>query len=75
MKLLNCTACDDILRLGHTRRHCGCGRSSGFYAGDVCVHVSGPCRVLGLRNSQYPTSGGDWYVIDPEPGRVVVEVG
>jgi hypothetical protein len=53
MKLLNCTACQDIVRLFPERRSCQCGRSSGQYTNLRHVTFSGPGRILGLKSLDY----------------------
>lgn len=72
MKLLNCTACHDIFALTDKRvRICICGASSGKYVTDIKVLISGPSRVLGIRNDDYVQSmavAGQWKWFTMEDG-------
>lgn len=55
MKLLNCTRCDDVVKLvDGAKRFCECGLSGGFIDGEGTLAVVGPCRVLTI----------DWEVYD-----------
>ena len=55
MKLLNCTRCDDVVKLVETLRSCECECSSGKTEfGGTEVHLTGPARVLTI----------DWEVYD-----------
>lgn len=53
MKLLNCTRCDDVVKLVDNGRGCECGASYGRLR-DEAPDVTGPCRVLTI----------DWEVYD-----------
>jgi hypothetical protein len=69
MKLLNCLDCNDVVALLPMQdRKCYCGSSIGRYLSDGLRAIyNGPCRILGMRNSQYnqAVSGEDyvWFVI------------
>lgn len=62
MKLLNCLECHDIVSLVpnyHTnggKRHCWCEQSQAGYVDELWVEYSGPCRILGMINSEYSLS-------------------
>jgi len=53
MKLLNCTACQDIVRLFEDSRSCRCGRSRGQYTNLRNVAFSGPARIVGIQSLDY----------------------
>lgn len=53
MKLLNCMECHDVQAMTFTERTCFCGKSKGKYVNEVKVEVSGPSRVIGMRNDDY----------------------
>ncbi len=53
MKLLNCLACQDIVRLNNDDRPCQCGRSSGHYVNAKVVEYAGPARIMGMRTMDY----------------------
>ena len=53
MKLLNCLACQDIVRLHQETRTCLCGKSSGRYTSLRQVEYQGPARIIGLRSLDY----------------------
>jgi len=44
--LLNCTHCDDVLKLVDQARSCECGRSRGAMQSDNRPSVTGPARVF-----------------------------
>ena len=46
MKLLNCTRCDDVVKLVDKERACECGLSRGRVLEDSCVELHGPARIL-----------------------------
>ena len=46
MKLMNCTRCDDVVKLVENPRNCECGLSRGCVTMDGDTDVFGPCRVL-----------------------------
>ena len=57
MKLLNCLECHDIVAMQLSERHCFCEKSSGQYDDEGHrVTVSGPARILGIRNDVYENS-------------------
>ena len=56
MKLLACMMCNDVQALDVNTRVCACGKSQGKYINDAKVEVSGPCRVLGIRNTNFLTA-------------------
>lgn len=78
MKLLNCVACHDVVKLQKRIRKCACGKSKGKYVDDLYATYSGPARILGFNNFEYvrtlkikPTLDrfgmsavrGEWFVI------------
>lgn len=58
MKLMNCTRCDDVVKLVETPRQCECGMSSGYvYPDDSGVSIFGPARVLTIAWEVYDGLG------------------
>lgn len=53
MKLLACKACNDVQAFETNTRTCACGKSQGRYIDSSQVEISGPCKVLGIRNSKF----------------------
>lgn len=53
MKLLFCLKCQDVRKLGKTKRYCACRQCSGRYTDDVMAEVSGPCEVVCFANSSF----------------------
>ena len=53
MKLLNCLACQDIVRMFEEERGCKCGKSAGRYENARRVGYRGPARLLGLKSLDY----------------------
>jgi hypothetical protein len=53
MLLLNCTRCDDVVKLVEKERRCECGLTTGWHTDDQLV-TGGPHRVLTI----------DWEVYD-----------
>lgn len=52
MKLLLCTQCGDVFKLGLTPRDCGCGACGGTYAHDgLNATYWGDCVPIGFANS------------------------
>jgi hypothetical protein len=47
MRLLQCLACHDVLRLTELDRRCQCMRSRGRLVGES-IEILGPARVLSL---------------------------
>ncbi len=45
LMLLNCSHCDDVIRLIETERSCGCGLSRGWSTGDV-TRTSPSARII-----------------------------
>jgi hypothetical protein len=45
MRLLQCLACHDVLRLTELDRRCQCMRSRGWLSGES-IEILGPARVL-----------------------------
>ena len=61
MMLLNCTQCDDLLKLVDRVRTCECGRSSGHLTPPRPPVVTGPARLIEIPWEQYDlASGGHW---------------
>jgi hypothetical protein len=56
VKLLNCLECNDVVALYIKPRTCLCGKSSGQYLNTSDATVTGPCRIIGIRNDQYKVS-------------------
>lgn len=61
MKLLNCLECHDIVSLvpsfkDRGSRFCWCGSSYAQYIDEILVEYGGPCRILGMSNSEYRES-------------------
>lgn len=55
VKLLNCLACHDIVKLMRRKpRKCKCGKSEGQYSFEGVVTRTGPCRILTLKFSINP---------------------
>jgi len=52
MKLLNCTRCDDVIRVTTILRHCECRASSAVESPDG-IKKDGPCRLLGIPWEEY----------------------
>lgn len=52
LRLLNCTHCDDVVKLVDKERICECGMSRGSDSGAE-VRVSGPARVLAIEWEVY----------------------
>jgi len=52
MKLLNCTLCDDVIRVTTILRHCECQASSAIEGPDG-IKKDGPCRLLGIPWEEY----------------------
>lgn len=83
VKLMNCLACGDVVRLFRQPRYCRCRRCSGKYVAQYVVEVSGPARILGLRVADYleaPLSAEaslskvkeyGWYVVPIDSGEVL----
>ncbi len=46
MKLMNCTRCDDVVKLVDKGRTCECGLCEGIITADGSVVVNGTGRVL-----------------------------
>jgi hypothetical protein len=68
MKMLHCTACNDVVALHGASRQCLCGKSHGQYQSDGrTVEFGGPARILGIRHKEFLTAvpGPDyvWFVI------------
>jgi hypothetical protein len=52
MKLILCTACNDVVKLIHEHRMCRCGKAGGRYVDDERVEVFGTNPVvLGICNN------------------------
>lgn len=52
MKLLLCPTCEDVLKLDHHGRYCGCGRAWGRYLADgLHAQISGTAVPLGFASS------------------------
>jgi hypothetical protein len=57
VKLLNCTACHDLVKLQDEWRPCACGLSSARYLRDGrTAEVRGHGRILGLDGDEYSKS-------------------
>lgn len=73
MKLLNCTRCDDILKLVDLReRRCECGACIGAVDKQEAVTATGPVRVLEIPWTEYDQAmPGDWrrWRVQPLPAR------
>ena len=71
MKLLNCKACQDIVKLFKDERACQCGKSTGRYVNDRMVEFAGPARVISMQSLDYHRGefgvNYPWYFI-PEEG-------
>ena len=51
MKLLLCSKCSDIIKLGDkVNRHCACGKSWGRYTDDINAVYGGESIMIGLSN-------------------------
>lgn len=48
MKLIRCTACNDIVALQFERRECHCGRSWGRYLDHEVAEIGGDAIALGI---------------------------
>lgn len=56
MWLLNCKACDDVLKMIDRSRSCECGKTSGSLRNDV-PRAEGPCaRVLRIPWEDYDST-------------------
>lgn len=70
MKLLNCLACQDIVRMFEEERACKCGKSKGRYETGRRVAYSGPARLFGLNSLDYHRveSGKEykWHLVEGE---------
>jgi hypothetical protein len=54
MYLLNCRACDDVVKLVEKSRSCECGKSSGLLNGVGGLYwLIGPCRALAITWEAY----------------------
>lgn len=53
MKLLNCIACQDIVRIFSNSRKCQCGRCKARYVNDRNVEYSGPARIIAIQSLDY----------------------
>lgn len=53
MKLLFCLKCDDVFKLGYSRKVCDCGATSGYYEADgIHAKYDGDHAVpLGFQNA------------------------
>ena len=63
MKLIWCSVCHDIVKLGMNKRTCQRGRSAGRYIDNIVAEIQGDAVPFGVNNtsfaealSQYPTS-------------------
>ena len=51
MKLIFCTACQDVVKLQREPRTCACGKAKGWYMDNgVQAHVEGTAIPLGFNN-------------------------
>lgn len=75
MKLLNCLACQDIVRMFEEERTCKCGKSKGRYENGRRVAYSGPSRLFGLNSLDYHRveSGKEykWHLVEGENAKKV----
>jgi hypothetical protein len=68
IRLLNCTACDDIVCIQDERtRSCLCGKSQAHWDGSIGAHhLTGPHRVLVIPWEEYdgarPGEHKTWFV-------------
>jgi hypothetical protein len=53
MKLMNCTRCDDVVKLVDKIRFCECGMCQGVAGEDGSVDVGGAARVLTIAWETY----------------------
>jgi hypothetical protein len=53
MKLLNCIACHDIVRIFREIRMCKCGRSEARYVNERMAEFTGPARIIGINSLDY----------------------
>lgn len=68
MKLLNCLACQDIVRMFEEERACKCGKSKGRYENARRVTYSGPSRLFGMNSLDYhrvePGKEFAWFLVE-----------
>jgi len=60
MKILKCTACEDLVPMDEKDQSCGCGACTGRYVNLRKVVYRGPGKMYGVRSLDYHRGDGKW---------------